>query len=62
MIIAMLATPFRLLFQTQKWTAWLVRNRRYFGVVAFIYSLIHTVFYVMDSGTLQGMLDEFLQL
>jgi sulfoxide reductase heme-binding subunit YedZ len=62
MIIAMLATPLRLLFQTQKWTAWLVRNRRYFGVAAFIYSLIHTVFYVMDSGTLQGMLDEFSQL
>ena len=40
----------------------MVLNRRYFGVAAFIYSLIHTVFYVMDSGTLQGMLDEFSQL
>lgn len=62
MIIAMLATPFRLLFPTRKWSAWLVRNRRYFGVAAFAYSLIHTVFYVVDSGTLRAMLDEFLEL
>ncbi len=62
MIIAMLATPLRLLFQTKKWTAWLVRNRRYFGVAAFTYSLLHTIFYAMDSGTLQGILDEFSQL
>ena len=36
LIIAMAATPLRLLFQGQRWTAWLVRNRRYFGVAAFV--------------------------
>lgn len=62
MIIAMLATPLRLLFQTQSWTAWLVRNRRYFGVAAFMYALFHTVLYVVDVGTLQRILDDFFKL
>ena len=62
MIIAMLATPLRLLFPTQKWTMWLVRNRRYFGVAAVMYAAFHTVLYVLDIGALQGMLDEFFKL
>ena len=62
MIIAMLATPLRLLFSGQKWPMWLVKNRRYFGVAAFIYSMYHTVLYVFDMGTLQSMLDEFFKL
>lgn len=62
MIIAMVATPLRLLFGAKGWTMWLVRNRRYFGVAAFLYSLYHTVLYVVDMGTLQGMLDEFFEL
>lgn len=62
MIIAMLATPLRLLFNGKPWTMWLVRNRRYFGVAAFMYALFHTVLYVMDSGSLQIMLDEAFKL
>ena len=30
LIIAMIATPLRLLFKTHRWPIWLVRNRRYF--------------------------------
>ena len=62
MIIAMAATPLRLLFNGQRWTMWLVRNRRYFGVAAFLYALFHTVLYVIDSGSLQIMLDEAFKL
>ena len=60
MIIAMLATPLSLLFRGRRWTMWLVRNRRYFGVAAFLYALFHTLLYIVDMGTLQAMLDEFL--
>ncbi|PWQ96555.1 sulfite oxidase heme-binding subunit YedZ [Leucothrix pacifica] len=62
MIIAMAATPLRLMFNGKKWTMWLVRNRRYFGVAAFFYALFHTILYVIDSGTVQVMLDEALKL
>jgi len=34
MIVAMLATPLRLLFNKQRWTLLLVRHRRYFGVAS----------------------------
>lgn len=62
MIVAMLATPLRLLFKNQRWTLWLVRNRRYFGVAAFAYALLHTAFYVIDLNSLQLILDEFWAL
>jgi len=62
MIIAMIATPLRLLFQGKRWTGWLVRNRRYFGVAAFVYAALHTLFYVIDMGTLQRILDQFFEL
>lgn len=62
MIIAMAATPLRLIFQRQNWTAWLVRNRRYFGVAAFVYAALHTLFYVIDINSLQVMLDQFFEL
>jgi len=62
MIIAMAATPLRLMFNGKKWTMWLVRNRRYFGVAAFFYALFHTILYVIDSGSVQVMLDEALKL
>ena len=62
MIIAMAATPLRLMFNGQRWTMWLVRNRRYFGVAAFLYALFHTILYVVDTGSVQGMLDEALKL
>lgn len=62
MIIAMIATPLRLLFNGKSWTMWLVRNRRYFGVAAFMYAAFHTVLYVMDSGSLQEILGEVFKL
>ena len=62
MIIAMLATPLSLLFQKQKWPRWLLRNRRYFGVAAFGYALLHTVFYIIDMNSLSLMLNELWAL
>lgn len=62
MIVALLATPLRLLFKKQTWTFWLVRNRRYFGIAAFGYALMHTLFYIVDMNSFQLMLDELLAL
>ena len=61
MIIAMAATPLAMLFRAG-WTGWLLRNRRYFGVAAFVYAAAHTVLYVVDMGSVQLMLDEFWAL
>ncbi len=58
MIVAMLATPLRLLFKKQRWTFWLVKNRRFFGVAAFGYALLHTILYIVDMNSIQLMLEE----
>lgn len=58
MIIAMIATPLRLLFSNKQWTFWLVKNRRYFGVAAFGYAFLHTVFYIIDMNSVRLILDE----
>lgn len=58
LIVAMLASPLKLLFGKQRWTHWLVKNRRYFGVAAFSYALLHTIFYIVDMNSVRLMLDE----
>ena len=62
MIIAMLATPLRLLFNKQRWTFWLIKNRRYFGVAAFGYALLHTVFYIIDINSVALILEALPEL
>jgi methionine sulfoxide reductase heme-binding subunit len=59
MIIAMMATPLRMLFPRAGVSRWLIKHRRHFGVAAFFYALFHTLLYVRDMGALQPMLDEF---
>jgi len=62
MIIAMALSPIRLLLPNAKWPVWLLRRRRYLGVAAFGYALLHTVFYLIEKGAVQPVLDEFWSL
>ncbi len=48
LIFALLATPIGLLFPHTRFANWLMRNRRYFGVAAFIYGFMHTIYYLVD--------------
>ncbi len=52
LIIAMLASPLVLLLRGWRGPLWLKKNRRYFGVAAFGYSVLHTVFYLIDEGSI----------
>ena len=62
MIIAMMATPLLVLFQRLGWSLrvphWLVRHRRAFGVAAFVYAALHTVFYLADVGAWSKIIDD----
>ena len=40
----------------------MVPRRRYLEVAAFGYALLHTVFYLIDLGTLSAVLGEALEL
>ncbi|QKV17134.1 sulfite oxidase heme-binding subunit YedZ [Oricola thermophila] len=62
MIVAMLATPLRMLFPKARWAFWMVRKRRWFGVAAFGYAALHTLLYIVDTGSLSAMAREFFEL
>jgi sulfoxide reductase heme-binding subunit YedZ len=58
LIVTMAATPLRLMWPTRRWTAWLVKRRRYFGVAAFAYAMPHLIAYLVKLGTLDKVLQE----
>ncbi len=62
LIIAVMATPLMLVFKGWRGPRWLKKNRRYFGVAAFAYAALHTVFYVIDKGTAERILAELPRL
>ncbi|MCI4662963.1 MAG: ferric reductase-like transmembrane domain-containing protein [Neomegalonema sp.] len=58
LIFTLMITPLSLLFKGWRGTSWMRRNRRYFGVAAFFYAALHTVFYVIDKAALDVVLAE----
>lgn len=62
MIIAMLASPLILLFKGWRGPQWLKKNRRYFGVAAFGYAALHTVFYLIDLSSLDKVVSDLPKL
>lgn len=52
LLLTLAATPIRLLFRGHKWSAWLVRRRRDFGLGSFAYAAGHTIIYVTDKTSL----------
>ncbi|MFK8006417.1 MAG: sulfite oxidase heme-binding subunit YedZ [Saprospiraceae bacterium] len=59
--ISLIATPIALMFPKGKVSKWLVRNRRFFGVSAFAYTLLHTIFYVLEYP-ISELVNEFLEV
>lgn len=61
LMAAMAVSPLRGLFPRQAWTAWLLRRRRYLGVAAFAYALLHAAVYVLRQRELPVILAEALE-
>ena len=70
LVISLLITPLQLLAHklpirinqsTQKLLRWLRQRRRYIGVFAFYYGLIHTLVYIRYTGDLQNVLLEMAE-
>ncbi|MDF1606594.1 ferric reductase-like transmembrane domain-containing protein [Hoeflea sp. YIM 152468] len=55
MIIAMILTPLRMVFPKSAGVLWLMRRRRYLGVAAFSYAALHTLYYLIDLGSLSAV-------
>ena len=62
MILAMIISPLRLMFPANRFWLWMMRRRRYLGVAAFCYALVHTILYIVDMDSLGAMLGEALEL
>ena len=61
LVISLIAPPIALMFPKTKVAKWLIRNRRFFGVAAFAYTLLHTIFYILEYSLAQ-LVDEFLEV
>lgn len=48
LVFSLIATPLVMLFPGRKLPLWLNRNKRYFGVAAFIYGCYHSFAYIIE--------------
>ena len=58
LIVAMMATPLAMLLRGWRGPIWLKKNRRYLGVASFGYAALHTLFYVIDKGSIAWVINE----
>ncbi len=59
LLIALVLSPLRTIFPNSRVVGWLLQRRRYIGVAAFSYSVVHLVFYFVGLGSLREILEEF---
>lgn len=59
LILTLMLTPLRLLWPKAAVLIWLRRRRRYLGVAAFAYALLHTAAYLADKGALAAIIADF---
>lgn len=58
MILAMMIGPAINVLGSRGWLRWCLARRRYLGLAAFFYAVLHLVFYVVDMGDLPSILSE----
>ena len=57
-LVALAATPIRILFPKALFSMWLIKTRRAWGVACCGYGLLHTLFYLIDEGGIAGALGD----
>lgn len=58
MIVAMAIAPLMALIGPRLWLRWMLARRRWFGVAAFGYAVLHLIFYVIDMANIGDILAE----
>ncbi len=61
-ILTLTGTPLRYVWPRAGFTVWLLRNRRYLGIASFGYALLHTLFYLLDAGSLSKVVSQLPML
>lgn len=62
LVVALMVTPFRVIFATANWPRWLLARRRYLGVAAFGYAALHTLAYLLELGAIDRILSDAAKL
>ena len=62
LMLALAVTPLKLMFPDAGWVRWLAARRRYLGVAAFGYSLLHTVAYLERRATFTAIIEDAAEL
>lgn len=62
LIVTLMVTPLAMLFKGTGFARWLKKSRRHFGVAAFGYAALHTLFYVLDKASLGSLLADLPKL
>ncbi len=62
MILALICSPLTILWPKVKIFRSLMKRRRYIGVAAFGYALLHTLLYLIDKGSFSSVMAELLEL
>lgn len=61
LILTLFVTPLRRLLPQQRWTAWLIRQRRYLGVAVFAYAVPHLVAYLVKLSDMARIVSEGIE-
>lgn len=62
LILTLAVTPLRLMFPLAAWTRWLLQRRRYLGVAAFGYALLHALVYLQRQPDLPSVVQDALEV
>lgn len=60
MILAMLLSPLVAAIGRRNWLNFMLLHRRWIGVAAFVYAVLHLYLYLIDMGNLEDILAEWL--
>ena len=59
LVFSLIASPLIMMLPKYKFPKWLNRNKRYFGLSAFVYGLFHAIAYVVEVPTNQVLAEAF---
>jgi sulfoxide reductase heme-binding subunit YedZ len=62
LILAMAVTPLKRVWPSARWVRWLAQRRRYIGVAAFGYSLLHALAYLERQAAFKAIVEDAAEL
>ncbi len=62
LVISLMITPLMFATNGQRWVRWLMARRRYIGVAAGCYAVLHVIIYLLDKGSFGPILEDMVKI